>query len=63
MLTASLREPSGLPEPCCPRPEAAAIRVHTDDGALLAAFLIDTGMPTTAGSLHRKHVETVIAAE
>jgi hypothetical protein len=63
MPTTSLGELSGLPEPCCPRPEAATIRVHTDDGALLAAFLADMGMPNTAGSLHREHVGTIIVAE
>jgi site-specific recombinase XerC len=39
------------------------IRAYTDDGALLAAFLADKGMPTVAGNIRREHVEAFIAAE
>jgi len=39
------------------------IRGYTDDGALFAAFLARSGMPTAAGSIRREHVEAFIAAE
>jgi membrane carboxypeptidase/penicillin-binding protein len=39
------------------------IRAYTDDGALLAAFLADRGMPTAVRSITREHVEAFIAAE
>jgi site-specific recombinase XerC len=39
------------------------IRAYTDDGALLAAFLADKGMPTAVASIRREHVEAFIAAE
>jgi site-specific recombinase XerD len=39
------------------------IRAYTDDGALLAAFLADKGMPTAAASIRREHVEAFIAQE
>jgi hypothetical protein len=39
------------------------IRAYTDDGALLAAFLIRKGMPTTVANIRREHVEAFIAAE
>lgn len=39
------------------------IRAYTDDGALLAAFLADKGMPTTVRSIRREHVEAFIVAE
>jgi site-specific recombinase XerC len=39
------------------------IRAYTDDGALLAAFLADRGMPTVADNIRREHVEAFIAAE
>jgi site-specific recombinase XerC len=39
------------------------IRAYTDDGALLAAFLADMGMPTTVRSIRREHVEAFIVAE
>lgn len=39
------------------------IRAYTDDGALFAAFLAERGMPTTAASVRREHVEAFIVAE
>ena len=39
------------------------VRGYTDDGALFAAFLVRTGMPTTVTSIKREHVEAFIAAE
>ena len=39
------------------------IRAYTDDGALLAAFLVRRGMPTAIASIRREHVEAFIAAE
>jgi site-specific recombinase XerD len=39
------------------------IRAYTDDGALFAAFLAAKGMPTTAASIRREHVEAFIASE
>jgi site-specific recombinase XerC len=39
------------------------IRAYTDDGALLAAFLADKGMPTVVGNIRREHVEAFIVAE
>src|ERR1019366_3306321 len=39
------------------------IRAYTDDGALLAAFLATTGMPTAVLSIRREHVEAFIVAE
>jgi site-specific recombinase XerC len=39
------------------------IRAYTDDGALLATFLADNGMPTAVGNIRREHVEAFIVAE
>src|SRR6266705_2499772 len=39
------------------------IRAYTDDGALFARFLTEMGMPTTAASIRREHVEAFIVAE
>jgi site-specific recombinase XerC len=39
------------------------IRAYTDDGALLAAFPADKGMPTAARSIRCEHVEAFIVAE
>jgi len=42
---------------------ARTIRAYTDDGAMLARFLADKGMPTAADSIRREHVEAFIVAE
>jgi site-specific recombinase XerD len=39
------------------------IRAYTDDGARLAAFLLNSGMPTAVRSISREHVEAFIVAE
>ncbi len=39
------------------------IRAYTDDAALFAAFLAAKGMPTSAASIRREHIEAFIVAE
>lgn len=39
------------------------IRAYTDDTALFVAYLAGKGMPTTAASIRREHVEAFIVAE
>jgi hypothetical protein len=39
------------------------IRAYTDDGASLARFLVERGMPAAAASIRREHVEAFIASE
>jgi site-specific recombinase XerD len=42
---------------------ARIIRAYTDDATLFARFLVGRGMPTTAASIRREHVEAFIASE
>src|SRR5258708_35786497 len=42
---------------------AKTIRRYTEDAALLARFLADRGMPTSAGGIRREHVEAFVASE
>jgi site-specific recombinase XerC len=42
---------------------AKTIRRYTEDSALLAQFLADRGMPTTASGIRREHVEAFVASE
>jgi site-specific recombinase XerD len=42
---------------------ARTVRAYTDDAALFGRFLADKGMPTSAASIRREHVEAFIVSE